>query len=115
MATKAHTKARIEAYSAFTLTWSNLATGDEGDKAIMVDYAERSVQVTGTGGVGGKVSIQGSNDGVNWDTLTDPQGNLLEMAPGTIEMVVEVTAYIKPIVLTGDGTTDLTVTMLVRA
>jgi hypothetical protein len=57
--------------------------------------------------------IEGSNDGTNYHTLNDPQGNALDIAALKIEQILEVTRYIRPRVTAGDGTTSLSVTMIV--
>lgn len=76
--------------------------------------ADRSVQVTGTFGAGGNLRIEGSNDGTNYATLTDPQGNALDFTTAKIEQVSEITRYLRPRVTAGDGTTSLTVTIMAR-
>lgn len=87
---------------------------DVGTAVEMPGSADRSVQVTGTFGTGGSVRIEGSNDGTNYAVLTDPQGNALDITAAKIETVMELTRYIRPRVTAGDGTTSLTVTMLVK-
>jgi len=72
----------------------------------------RSVQITGTFGAGGTCVIEGSNDGTNYATLADPQGNALSFTAAGIEAILENTKYIRPRVTAGDGTTSLTVTLL---
>jgi len=80
----------------------------------MPGSADRSVQVTGTFGAGGNLRIEGSNDGTNYSALTDPQGNALDFTATKIEGVLELTRYIRPRATAGDGTTSLTVTMILR-
>lgn len=91
-----------------------LANGDTGAPVEMPAFADRSIQVVGTFGSGGNLRIQGSNDGTNYATLTDPQGNDLNITAAKIEQVTEVVRYIRPNVTAGDGTTNLTVILLVR-
>ncbi len=94
-------------------TWPLLTTTNDVGSAIEYPaHSDRSVQVDGTFGAGGTVVIQGSNDGTNWYTLNDPQGNALSFTSSKIEAVMEITQYIRPKVTAGDGTTSLTVTML---
>lgn len=100
--------------TAASFTWSNLANGDAGTELMLAEFADKSVQVFGTFGVGGTVQIEGSNDGVNYAVLTDPQGNNLLLTSAKIETVSEVTAYIRPRIIAGDGTTSLTVVALGR-
>lgn len=98
---------------AFVTLWANLAHGDDGEMISVAAYTDKSVQVTGTFGAGGTLTVQGSNDGVNWATLTDPQGNDLVFSSAKIELVSEATLYLRP-AASGDGTTDLTVHVLLK-
>ena len=98
---------------AWVCTWTPLANGDDGTPFENPGSSDRSVQITGTFGVGGTISLQGSNDGTNWAILTDPQGNALTFTAAKIEAVSELTRYIRPLVSAGDGTTSLTVSLLV--
>lgn len=71
----------------------------------------RSVQFTGTFGTGGTILLEGSNDGTNYVTLTDPQGNAISKTAAGIEAIEETTVYIRPRVSAGDGTTSLVATL----
>lgn len=94
-------------------TWTVLATTDTCAAAFCPALINRSVQVTGTAGAGGSIAIQGSNDGTNWVTLKDVYGNALSaLAPGTISQINESTAWIRPVVNSGDGTTAMNVIMV---
>lgn len=94
-------------------TWANMANGDTGKAVSMSAYADRSVQVTGTFGTGGAAAIKGSNNTVNFETLTNPQGNALSIGTAKIEAITEMTRQIRPEV-TGDGTTLLNVVIVAR-
>lgn len=96
------------------LSWTPLANGDSGTPYGQAGFADRSIQVSGTFGVGGTVIIEGSNDGTNYIVLTDPQGNAISKTAAAIESVSEITKFIRPRVSAGDGTTAITVSMLVR-
>lgn len=94
--------------------WTGLLNGDDGNPESPGRLSDRSVQVSGTFGAGGSVTIQGSNDGINWNTLHSPSGTsepLTFTTAGLLE-VLENTQYIRPIVTAGDGTTSLTVNLL---
>lgn len=93
-------------------TWSNLNNGDEGKEIQVVGYADRSIQVDGSFD-GGSLEMKGSNDGINYYTLTDPQGNALSFTTAKIEQVSEITRFIKP-VATGGASTNIKVSMLLR-
>lgn len=111
MATVSSTVLSGAPYSACS-TWA-LAEGDDGVPAAYPEYSDRSVQVAGTFG-GATVVIEGSNDGVNWSTLRDPQGSSLSLTSAGLKGVVEMSAAIRPRVTGGDGTTALTVSMFFR-
>lgn len=96
------------------VTWTGLLNGDDGAPAQWVDFADRCFQVAGTFGTGGSCTIQGSNDGTNWSALADPQGNALTFTSQKIEQALELPRYVRPIVTAGDGTTSLTVTLVMR-
>jgi hypothetical protein len=98
------------------VTWEGLLFSSTDDGSPLEDpgFSDRSVQVVGTLGAGGSVRIEGSNDGVTYHVLTDPQGNALDIASLKIEAVTELTRYIRPRITAGDGTTDLDVILLAR-
>jgi hypothetical protein len=96
------------------IAWTSLANGDDGTPLEMIGSADRSVQVVGTFGAGGTVLLEGSNDGTNYNTLHDPGGTALSLTTSQIVAVLEISAFIRPRVSAGDGTTALTVTLLVR-
>lgn len=113
MATR--TLVRTDMYHGVVLaSWSGLLNGDDGAPLEAVGHADKTVQITGTFGVGGTIVIEGSNDGTNYATLTDPQGNAISKTAAAIEMIAEHTRYIRPRVTAGDGTTSLVVTMMGR-
>ncbi len=97
-----------------TVVWTGLLNGDDGAAFEGFDWADASVQFTGTFGTGGTVNVSGSNDGTNYVLLTDPQGNAITKTSAAVEQISEGTKYFKPVVTAGDGTTSLTVTMYAR-
>lgn len=92
-----------------------MQNGDDGQPIELANFADRSMQVVGTFGAGGKVRIEGSNNGTDYAPLTDPQGNDLDLTAAKIEAVSEVVRWVRLRVVAGDGTTSLTVTMLLKA
>jgi hypothetical protein len=99
------------------VTWPNMANGDVGQAFQFPAYADRSAQLRGTLGAGGNARIEGSNilgatNSADYDPLTDPQGNALDLNTLKTEQVSEVTLLIRPRITAGDGTTSLTVSML---
>jgi hypothetical protein len=114
MATIPHSRSGTGSTAVFVATWPSLAQGDDGDALPFAQYSDKSVQVAGTFG-GATLRVEGSNNGGStWATLTDPQGNDLLITSAKIEMVTEATVLVRPIVVGGDGTTSLTVSMLCK-
>ncbi len=96
------------------VAWGTLGNGVSGTPLQMIGSADRSVQVEGTFGAGGTVLIEGSNDGVNYRTLHDPGGTALSITSAGIVAVLEISAFVRPRVSAGDGSTAIDVTLLVR-
>jgi len=103
---------------ARVVVWGPMANGDVGLPIKMPGKSDRSVQVFGTFGAAGNLRIEGTNElaaaPANYATLTDPQGNSLDFTAAKIEQIEEITHQIRPRVTAGDGTTSLTVTMLIK-
>lgn len=97
-----------------TVVWTGLLNGDDGSVFEGYDWADASVQITGTFGAGGSINFTGSNDGTNYVVLTDPQGGVITKTGAAVEQVSEGMKSVKPVVTAGDGTTSLTVTMYAR-
>lgn len=96
-------------------SWPLLTTTDTTGAPIgIVAFADRCVQVTGTFGSGGSISVQGSNDGTNYAILKNAQGTAVTFTAAGIQQVVELPRYMRPIVTAGDGTTSLTATLVAR-
>lgn len=116
MAERSVAMTRINTYGdrAHVATWVGLLNGDTGAPIEMPGSSDRSVQFVGTFGTGGTIQLQGSNDGTNYVVLTDPQGNNISKTAAGIEMITELTRYIRPAVTAGDGSTDLKCYVLVK-
>lgn len=99
------------------VVWATLTSADTSgaalDQVLLADFADRSIQITGTFGTA-TLKFQGSNDESNFVSLTDPQGNAIEKTAASIEQVMENTLTVKPVVTTADGTTSLTVVLVAR-
>jgi len=98
----------------FAVAWGPLAVGDTGQPIDLLSNADRTLQVEGTFGAAGALQLEGSNDGVNYRVLHDPQGNKLILSQAQITHLTEIPAFMRPNVTGGDGTTSLTLTMFVR-
>lgn len=98
--------------------WTLLANGDSGDWMTFPDLADKTVQVSGTFGAGGTVSIQGTNHSDNSNALilhaTDAAGTALTFTGADIKVILENPGRIRPTVTAGDATTSLTVIIIAR-
>jgi len=92
-------------------TWAALANGEAGTAVNLGQYADKSVQIRGTFGAAGSVQLEGSNDGTNYELLTDPQGNDIVKTAADLEQVSENPLWIRPRCTAGDGTTNLQITL----
>lgn len=99
---------------SFAMPWANMANGDVGDNLFAGNFRPESVQVTGTFGVGGSVSLEGTNDGVNWSALLDQAGNAITFTQAGLKFPAAGCLGVRPHVTAGDGTTSLTVTVFMR-
>ena len=114
-----------------TLVWS-LLQGAVGAPAPPMQFMQAQFVVSGTLGSGGVLQIQGSADGANWSTLGGmtsltaagyssfssvagdavvtplPNGKLLvSITDGSL---AEPLRYLRPVIVGGDGTTNVAVT-----
>lgn len=96
------------------VTWAGLLNGDQGAPVDLPAFADRSMQVVGTFGTGGSVSMEGSNDGINFAALSDPRGGALAITSARLEQVEDCAYRTRPSVTAGDGTTNLTVILFAR-
>lgn len=83
--------------------WEAMGDADEGESIEYGHFADRSVQVIGTFG-GATVTIQGSNDNTNWETLNDLQGNAIALTEAGLKGIAEAVRYIRAITAGGSGT-----------
>lgn len=107
---------RIDLDGVVIGSWSGLLNTDDGAPVELAAFADKSVQITGTLGVGGSIQLEGSMNGTDWGLLTDPQGNNIVKTALTnsIETITELVRYVRPRVTAGDGTTNFTVHLLAR-
>jgi len=92
-------------------TWTALASGDVGNALTAPNLPDKTVHLTGTFNTATCV-IQGSNDGTNYETLADPNGNALSFTATGIETILENVQYIRPKTGTAGGSAAITVTVV---
>ena len=109
MATVASTQVRGEGNR---FIWTGLTEADTGSAATSQMSGDKTVQVSGTFG-GGTVILEGSLDGTNYYTLSDPQGSALTFTSAGIKTVLEAVLFARPRVTAGTSV-SLTVVLYVR-
>ena len=92
-----------------TFLVGGLRNGDTSEEIDVSRFPERTIQVEGNFGSGGSLTVEGSNDNINWRTLTDDFGNDLTFTAEDIKNVRQSTKYIRFDVTAGDTTTSLIV------
>lgn len=100
---------------AFVYSWKNVGNGQIGNFVDVSAFsgAKLSAQIEGTFGVGGNVKIEGSNDGVNGETLSDVNGSALgTITAAAIKSIGQPVRFIRPNVSAGDGTTAINITLV---
>ena len=122
---KVDTPAKTWGDSAQYVSWPNMlqSSTDVGEKFECPGASDRSVQLQGTLGTGGVITMQGSNvaspadaaASTDWGSVHDMDGNVLTLdAIGQIKQIQEVTRWLRPRVTAGDGVTDLSVYAVAR-
>lgn len=99
-------------FDVYLVQWLAMGNADTGTQIKLSGAADRSVQIEGTFG-GATITVQGSNDGSNWQSLTDPQGNAIAKTSAALEAIQELTRYVRVISSGGTGT-NVNVSLLLK-
>lgn len=99
---------------ASVITWANVETGDTATESLISGQsgAIGTIQVQGTFG-GATISLQGSNDGINFSNITDAAGNAVTLSAAGLREFSTAAPYLRPGVSGGTGM-KVTVTLVVR-
>lgn len=104
--------------SVYLVTWAAMQNGDiglpVGGGDQFHDFVDRNVQLEGTLGAAGACTIEGSNSGNAYATLNDFNNNALVMNALAVKSVRETPRFTRPRITAGDGTTSLTVSLLLK-
>ena len=97
------------------LQYRDVKAGDTCAPIKIARYSDRSVQVSGTYS-GATVAIQGTcEEDTNYATMTVDGTTELTFSSGVkSKFIMEATAYTKPVVTAGDGSTSVTITFMCR-
>lgn len=95
--------------SAIVISWAGLAAAtDVGDPQMFAAYSDKTFIVTGSF-AGSTVVLEGSNDGVNWVTLTNRQGTAMTFTAPGMNTSQDRPAFVRPNQTVGSGA-NITVT-----
>lgn len=93
------------------VTWANMTDGDTGEPLDgLVEFADRTVEVEFAGA--GSVAIKGRIVAADFKTLTDPQGNDLNLSSNKVESITELVRYLRP--EASGGSVNVSVHLLLR-
>ena len=101
--------------SCLEVFWETLtSTNTAGSPVEMPEWADRTVQLISANFDGGTLTMQGSMEGTNWVTLTDPQGTTIAKTAVGGWAILEHYRYMRPILSGASGAADVDVRMLMR-
>lgn len=92
--------------------WETMDGGDVGRAFDLQEYNDNTVTVTGTFD-SNTLTMQGSNDGTNWFTLTDNVGLDVALTAAGGALIAEAPRYIRPSLSSG-ASSDIDVIVLLR-
>ena len=90
------------------------ATVPSGGSGFFAGFADKSVQIEGSFGTSGTLLIEGSNDLVNYETLTNPIGTPVSFTAIGLMAITEAVLWLRPRLSAQVGAVSLTVTMFTR-
>jgi hypothetical protein len=76
--------------------WLGITEADTGTPVNLARFPDRTVQVLGDFTTSGAITLEGSNDGTNYATLTDPQGDAIVITSQGLRLIAENPLYIRP-------------------
>lgn len=97
--------------------WLGLGLNDTGYPLYLPQHSDKTIQVRGTFGTGGKCRIEGSNMDENpeYDLLTDQQESPLEISTSSpMKFVTQNPYMMRPNIVGGDGTTNLNIYLVIK-
>ena len=100
-------------------TWTSLLNGDDGVPVSIPGAADMTVQVLQVAaGVGDTIILEGSLEAgppTNYFQMRDSGDNLISFTVSDGEAIAPLTAFMRPRVTGGDGTTNWTMIVLARS
>lgn len=98
-----------------TFAWAGLGQSDNGAPAeINGNVVDFVIQAVGNFSGSATIGLQGSNDGANWGAIGDPAGAAIALGQDELVSPATIPALVRPVVNSGDGSTDINVVVIVR-
>ncbi len=95
------------------IQWPDIGMSGIGKQYGLKSEIPKSIQVEGNfSGIG--ILIEGSNTGVGWSVLHNPNGNPLLFYDSGIQGIGEFTRLIRPSTVGGEAESKITITLLVK-
>lgn len=108
------TKVGDQEDSVVLFTWNLTTANADGAPVEWTQWADRCFQAAGTWGAA-TLTIQGSNDGTNWFTLSNAAGATAATFSGDGgKTIIELPRYVRPNLTTPGTGATVTVTLLGR-
>ena len=96
--------------SVVVVSWAGFATsGDVGDAQSYSNFGDKTFIVSGTFTGTPTVTIEGSNDNVNWVTLSNRQGTAMTFTAAGMNTSQDKPIYVRPRMTAGTGGASITV------
>ncbi len=99
--------------STFLLTWNLTTANLDGAPVERPQWPDRVLTVSGTFG-GATIVLQGSNDGTNWATCKDVNGNAVSLTAAGIFHVTGTPRFMRPFLSVAGAGAAIAVQLLCR-
>ena len=114
MATVQYAAVELNSRLSALVTWPNLGNADSGGAFETKWHRDFCVTIIAANYGAATIVLEGSNDGTNYITMADPQGNALSFTTSNrLEQLLEVPRFIRPRTSGGTGT-DITVQLYAK-
>jgi len=98
----------------FKFTWDLTTADHTGSPVKWATWADRSIMFTSAAWGASTAAIEGSNDGITYVGLADPQGTAISKTTNAVEAVLELTHYMQPRLTTVGSGAAVRVTLICR-
>ncbi len=96
------------------ISWIGIGQGDTCTPYKVAGYVDKSVDINGTFSGSGSIGMHGANHPTSpvYSALTDAFDTTIAVTSDEVKVIMQHTFLIKPVIASGDGSTDINVSML---